>query len=122
VWIITALFAAIILAAATIKVDQVVASQGELIARLPTLVVQPFDTSIVRSIEIRVGEKVRAGQVLGRLNPTFASADLTALTAQVAYLQALVARLSAEASDKPFKTTDADTDKDVALQNAIYGQ
>ena len=43
-----------------------------------------------------------AGQVLARLDSTFAAADLGALAAQVSSLQAEVARLQAEAEGKPF--------------------
>ena len=52
--------------------------------------VQPLETAIVRSIEVHEGEKVHAGQVLARLDPTFAAADLGALAAQVGTLQAQV--------------------------------
>jgi hemolysin D len=119
-WIVASLFAAIVLAAGTIHIDQVVTARGETVSRAPTLVVQPLETSIVRAIEVHVGERVRAGQVLGRLDPTFAAADLGALTAQVASLEALVARLQAEAEGKPFEYSG--TDPDLALQVAIYDE
>ncbi len=118
VWIVASLFGAVVLATGLIKVDQEVTAQGETISKLPTLVVQPFDTSIVRSIDVHVGETVHAGQVLGRLDPTLAAADLGALTAQVASLQALVTRLQAEALNKPFAYSG--TDPNLALQEAIY--
>ena len=40
------------------------------------MVVQPLETSIVRSIDVHEGEQVHAGQLLARLDPTFAAADL----------------------------------------------
>ncbi len=52
--------------------------------------VQPLETSIVRSIDVHEGEAVHAGQVLARLDPTFAAADLGASAAQVSSLQAQV--------------------------------
>ena len=58
---------------------------------------QPFDQTIVESINVRKGDIVRKGQVLARLNPTFTAADLTAMKDQVDLLSAKAARLQAEA-------------------------
>ena len=89
-----------------------------MVSKDPTIVVQPLETSIVRSIDVHEGEAVHAGQVLARLDPTFAAADLGASAAQVASLQAQVARMQAEVEDKPFAYTGLDPN--LALQAAIY--
>ena len=81
---------------------------------------QPLETAIVRSIDVTRGREVHAGQVLARLDPTFAAADLGALAAQVSNLQAQVSRLQAEAEGKPFTYTGLDPN--MSLQAAIYGQ
>jgi HlyD family secretion protein len=120
VWVVASLLVAIIAAAGIIRVDQVVTANGEVVSRAPTLLVQPLETAIVRAIDVRVGQKVHAGQVLARLDPTFAAADVSALAAQVATLQAEVTRLQAEASGAGF--TYSGTDPDLALQAAIYAQ
>ncbi len=62
-----------------IEVDRVVTAPGIVVARASTIVVQPLDTAIVRSIEVDPGDVVHAGQILARLDPTFATADLGAL-------------------------------------------
>ena len=72
----------------------------------------------MRSIEVREGQQVKAGQVLARLDPTFAAADQGALEAQVKSLEAEIARLQAEAEGKPFSY--AGLDPDLALQGAIF--
>ncbi|HVB68786.1 MAG TPA: biotin/lipoyl-binding protein, partial [Acetobacteraceae bacterium] len=120
VWVVASLLVAIIAAAGIIRVDQVVTANGEVVSRAPTLLVQPLETAIVRKIDVRVGQKVHAGQVLARLDPTFAAADVSALASQVATLEAEVTRLQAEAGGTPF--TYAGTDPDLALQAAIYAQ
>ena len=120
IWIIASLFAAIAIAAGTIRVDQVVTAQGEVVSRAPDLLVQPLETAIVRAIDVHVGEHVRAGQILARLDPTFAAADVSALAAQVASLQAEVTREQAEAAGKPFTYTGSNPD--LALQAAIFAQ
>ena len=120
VWIVAALFFSVVLAIGLIKVDRVVTARGEVVSRSPTLLVQPLETAIVREINVHVGEKVRAGQVLARLDPTFAAADLGALAAQVSSLQAEVDREQAEAQAKPF--TYVGLDPDLSLQAAIFAQ
>ena len=74
----------------------------------------------MRSIDVHEGQAVQAGQVLARLDPTFAAADVGALAAQVSTLQAQVSRLQAEADGQPFTYTGLDPN--LALQAAIFGQ
>jgi HlyD family secretion protein len=119
VWIIASMVAALLAAIAMIPVDQVVTARGVVVAQSPTILVQPLETAIVRSIDVREGQQVKAGQLLARLDSTFAAADLAALEAQVQSLDAEVARLQAETQDKPFR--DAGSDPNLSLQAAIYG-
>lgn len=102
VWAIFSLVIALIALAGLIPVDQVVTTRGLVISKSPNIVVQPLETAIVRSIDVREGQHVLAGQVLARLDATFASADLAALAMQVSTLEAEVARLKAEADGKAF--------------------
>jgi hemolysin D len=120
VWIISALFASIMLTIGMIKVDRTITARGEVVSRSPVLVVQPLETAIVRQINVHVGQKVQAGQVLARLDPTFAAADLHALVAQVSALQAEVDREQAEGQGKPFTYTGLNPD--LSLQAAIFAQ
>jgi hemolysin D len=106
--------------AATVKVDRVVTATGLVVSRSPTVVVQPLETAIVRSIEVSPGDVVHAGQILARLDPTFATADMGTLVAQVASLQAQASRMQAEMEDRPF--TYAGLDPSMALQAAIHAQ
>lgn len=119
-WVISSMVVAMIAAMGLIPIDQVVTARGITVPTSPTIVVQPLETAIVRSIEVREGQQVRAGELLARLDPTFAAADLGALTASVSSLGAEVGRLQAESDGKPFVATAGDPD--MALQNAIYAQ
>jgi hemolysin D len=103
-----------------IKVDKVVTAQGKVVARAPTIVVQPLETAIVRTIEVHEGEAVRKGQVLARLDPTFAAADRDALEGQVATYAAQVSRMQAEIDNRTFNYTGSDPH--MALEGAIFAQ
>ena len=102
IWVICSLAAACLAAGALIPIDKVVTAQGKIVAENPTSVVQPLETAIVRSIDVREGDLVKKGQLLARLDPTFATADAGALMAQVASYQAEVDRLVAEADKRPY--------------------
>jgi len=63
--------------------------------------VQHLEGGIVREILVRDGDRVRAGQVLMRLDDIRAGADLETLRSQRWSLLAQDARLSAELADRP---------------------
>jgi HlyD family secretion protein len=118
-YMVTSMVLAMIVASAIIDVDQVVTAKGIVISSSKSILVQPLDVAIVRSIEVREGQHVRAGSVLARLDPTFASADFAALDTQVSDLEAEVSRWQAEAEGKPFVYIGLDPRW--AMQAAIYG-
>ena len=120
VWIVGSMLVAVLLALGLIPVDRVVTAQGRVVSRSATMVLQPLEASIVRSIDVHEGESVQAGQVLAQLDPTFAAADVGALAAQVSTLQAQVSRLQAETDGQPFSYSGIDPN--LALQAAIFGQ
>jgi membrane fusion protein, hemolysin D len=120
IWVISSMFAAGLAAMGLIPIDRVVTAQGKVVSKVPLLVVQPLETSVVRSIDVTEGQSVRSGEVVARLDPTFAMADAGALEAQVSTLHAEVLRMQAEAAGHPFTFTDSDPN--LSLQASIYGQ
>jgi hemolysin D len=112
--------AACIAAAAVIPIDKVVTSPGKVVAQAASSVVQPLETAIIHSIEVREGQMVHRGDILARLDPTFAIADSSALEAQFASLTAEVERLLVEASGGQYNPPDAGPA--TALQRAIFLQ
>src|SRR4051812_40381552 len=52
VWVIVSMFMAILLAMGLIHVDRVVTAQGRVVSRAPTMVLQPLEAAIVRSIDV----------------------------------------------------------------------
>jgi hemolysin D len=119
-WVVTSMVFALIALTGLIPVDQVVTSRGIVVSQTPTILIQPLETAIVRSIDVHRGQHVHAGQILARLDPTFAAADVSASTALVANLEAEVSRLRAEAHGIPFAY--GGDDPILTLQAAIYNQ
>ena len=54
-WMVAAMVGAMIAAAGLIPVDRVVTARGVVVAQSPTILVQPLDTAIVCSIDVREG-------------------------------------------------------------------
>jgi HlyD family secretion protein len=94
--------------AAVAEVDRVVVAQGRLITTEPTVVVQPFEIGVIRSIDVSVGTHVKRGQVLMTLDPTVVESSLGELSYRKALLRAEVERLSAEVEGRSMPDGGAD--------------
>lgn len=95
------------------SMDIVTTARGRLVSVAPNLVIQPLETGILRSIEVRVGQAVRQGDVLARLDPTFVGADAGQVSSRTAALTAQLARLESElaGASKAPAATPADPDQ-----------
>ena len=89
--------------AAVTKIDQIVVAQGKLVTTAATMVVQPLETSVVRSLSARVGDIVRKGETLATLDPTFSEADADQLRGKIKSLAAQIERLEAEINDTSYE-------------------
>jgi hemolysin D len=95
---------AFILAAAIasqVRIDRIVVGSGQLATTQPTVVVQSLNRAIIKSIHVREGDRVRAGDVLATLDPTFTAADVAQVEVQLESLDAEIERLEAERADRP---------------------
>jgi hemolysin D len=104
--------------AALSLVDQVVVARGRLATTASNIVVQPLETSIVRSLDVKAGDVVRKGDRLGTLDQTFTEADVEQLRARLDSLSAQVRRLEAEIEGAPYVMSAART-PDERLQDVI---
>jgi len=118
--IITIMLFVTLLLSAVMHVDKIVSAPGKLVSSAPTVVVQPFVTSIVQTINVEEGQIVHKGDVLATLDPTYASADLTALTSQQQAYAAQVARLQAQEDGTPYEPDPSNPAS--ALQVQTYNQ
>lgn len=78
------------------KVDQVVVAQGRLVNPLPNIVVQPLETSVIQSVDVRIGQVVKKGERLASLDATFVQADETQLRLRLASLDTQLKGLEQE--------------------------
>ncbi|MBV8614760.1 MAG: HlyD family type I secretion periplasmic adaptor subunit [Acetobacteraceae bacterium] len=119
IWTIAAAVSSVALITGVYPVDRVVSVSGKTVANVPNVAVQPLDTSVVRAIDVKEGQLVHAGDLLVRLDPTAAGADLTASESQVTSLQAEIDRLTAESENRPYLS---DGSPPSALQSMIYAE
>ena len=82
--------------AAFAEVDEVVKARGRLTTPSANIVVQPIQTAIIRSIDVRIGQVVKKGDRLATLDPTDADADQAQLRLKFDSLDTQVKRLEAE--------------------------
>lgn len=104
--------------AAVVKLDRVVSSAGRIVPTGGELYVSPFDTGIVRQVNVKAGDVVKKGQVLATLDPTFTQADLLQLQQKLASDEAAVARLEAELSGQRYAFSAMDPVQ--SLQGGIW--
>ena len=123
VYIVAALIVTTALWATFSQVDRVVTARGKLITVDPLMVVQPLETAVIRSINVGLGDFVKAGTVLATLDPTFTESQETAGRERLGSMQAEAQRLEAEIYGKPFPPASGDDGLDpkyLQLQTAVH--
>jgi HlyD family secretion protein len=115
-------FVFFIIWASVSPVDKIVIAHGKLVNPLPNIVVQPLDTSIIQSIDVRVGQIVKKGQRLATLDPTFTAADETQLRLRLQSLDTQAAGLRAELSGKQSASLGSGSSDDALLQAQLSSE
>jgi HlyD family secretion protein len=102
----------------------VTSSAGQIVTTEPSIILQALDASIIKSLDVQEGERVKRGKLLATLDPTFAAADVGAAASQIASLDAQIARAQAELARRDFSPPLAITPEAAytALQRAYYVQ
>lgn len=123
-YVLAALLVSVLVLSLVTRLDRVVTSiSGEIVTTQPTIVLQALDPSIIKTINVREGERVHFGELLATLDPTFAVADVDALKLQVASLDAQIARCEAELANRPYElptSADPGAARYGQLQEAYY--
>jgi hemolysin D len=87
-------------------VDIVAVAPGKIIPSGRTKVIQPFETGVVRAINVRDGQSVKLGDVLLELDPTMTGAELGHLKADLMAARLEAARLQAAIAGNSDPTLD----------------
>lgn len=74
-WVLCGMFVLALIWATFGQVDVVAVAQGRIIVSQHSKLIQPLETSVVKSIHVKDGDKVRAGQLLIGLDATGTQAD-----------------------------------------------
>lgn len=124
-WTLAALPAVIVGLSAFLTVDRVVTSNaGKLVATQALSNLQALDPSIIKTIDVKEGQRVDKGQLLATLDTTFASADVDQLRSQVAAYDAQIARDRAEQSGSAYTPAEVAGGREeaeaVAVQRRLY--
>ena len=93
--------AALFIWAAMSEIDQIARAPAQVIASARTQVIQSANDGVIEALLVQEGDRVKAGQVLARLDRSQAEAAWQDSTAKVAALKAALARLRAEVFGRP---------------------
>ena len=94
------------------RLDRVVtSSSGAIVTRDPPVVYQALDPSVIRSLDVKQGERVGKGQLLATLDSTFAAAQVNQFRAQIEGLRAQIARDQALIAQTPLNYPPASNDQ-----------
>ncbi len=118
-WLLGALLLSLIVVASVFRIDRMVTSQfGQIVTTEPTTVLQALDPSIIKTLDVKEGDRVHKGQLLATLDPTFTAADVRALRTQIVSLDAQIARDKAELAGETFGVSSS-TDPTTILYETI---
>lgn len=98
-WVLLLGFIAFIYWANTFRIDQVARGLGEVIASSRVQIIQSVDGGVLKSLNVKEGDKVEAGQVLAHLDQTRIGAAVNEIDARLSALKAKVTRLRAEVTE-----------------------
>ena len=99
-WLVIVLAGLLALWAAIGRLDVVAVAEGRLVPSSQLRIVQPAEGGVMRELLVKEGERVRAGQVLARMDAQAADADATALQQEAAMRRLQLRRIDAELSGR----------------------
>jgi len=84
------------------KLAVVTSAEGKLIPQSYLKIVQPSEQGVIRDILVEEGQRVKAGQVLMRMDTTLSETDVAALSTDTDGKRITLRRIDAELSGRPF--------------------
>lgn len=119
VWIPFFVLTATIIWSCLAQVDVVVQGTGKLVTDKPTIVMKPLERSVIKKINVKIGDIVKKDQILITFDPAFNNAEAERLKNEMFALTAQLNRLRSEFQQKPYA---GGTNQFEKWQLAIYKQ
>lgn len=110
-YILLTLLGLLFLWAAFGKLDVVASAEGKLIPQSYLKIVQPSEQGVIRDILVEEGQRVRAGQVLMRMDTTLSETDVAMLSTDTSGKRITLRRIDAELSGRSFTKRSDDPDE-----------
>ncbi|MCK4983322.1 MAG: HlyD family type I secretion periplasmic adaptor subunit [Victivallaceae bacterium] len=104
------------------EVDIIVEANGKLISSSQNIVMKPLERTVIKKINVRVGQVVKKRQVLITFDPTFNRAEEERLDEQLKSLSAQFWRLKAEFTGEDFRPKTKVPTEDEKWQGAIFNK
>jgi len=121
VWSALVFMIGVIVWASVFKVDMIVMAEGKLVTDTPNIVMKPLERTVIKTINVKVGQVVKKDQLLFTFDPVMNVAEAERLSSELSTLSAQVARLLAEFRHREYTPSDP-ANKDQAWQKAIFDQ
>jgi hemolysin D len=102
------------------QLDIIAGADGKLVPQTLVKIVQPAEAGVVTQLLVNEGDRVKAGQVLARLDTTLANADKTGVSNDLATQQMQVRRIEAELADQPMQQKAGDDPQRYAQVHSQY--
>jgi hemolysin D len=115
-WLMLAIIAAVAIWLSVARIDVIVSANGKIISSDSQIVIQPLETSVVRHVAVKPGDKVKAGALLATLDPTFTNADEAELISGLNHSQATLERLQAERAGLPYEPDGPNPEQQIESQ------
>ncbi len=102
------------------KVDVIVTGNGKVVSDKQTIVMKPLELTMIKEINVKLGEVVKPNQILITFDPTINIAEAERLQLELETLSAKFARLQAEFNHTDYKASS--NKRFPQLQEAIFKQ
>ncbi len=102
------------------KVDVIVTGNAKIVSDKQTIVMKPLELTMIKEVNVKLGEVVKPNQILITFDPTINIAEAERLELEVNSLSAKFARLQAEFNNSDYKASSKD--RFPQLQEAIFKQ
>ncbi len=120
VWAPVVVIVGAIIWASFARVDVIVPANGKLVTGRPTVVMKPLERTVIKHINVKIGEVVKKDQILIEFDPTESRAEAERLGNEIAALSAEFNRLYAEFTGKKYNP--GKSSQFESWQSAIYKQ